>query len=168
MCWHVLHFTVCVCVCVCDLKAAQMNAKCRLIWEFMLYEFKLNNNTMKASKSIRSVRGKDVIDHNTVTRWSKKFRSGWKKPWWSKSGWHKSEDSKAVLQDMENYWARYFNSFNSHGKDTQRALVKPAMYVLTDDLGVKHGFWVETSLPWIKHATSVWKFLADFKSVGFI
>ena len=35
-----------------DLKAAQMNVQCSLIWELMLYEFKLGNNGTEATKNI--------------------------------------------------------------------------------------------------------------------
>ena len=34
---------------MCDLKVMQINVQCSLIWEFMLYEFKLSHNTMEAS-----------------------------------------------------------------------------------------------------------------------
>ena len=37
---------------VSDLKAAQMNKQCSLIWELMLYEFKLGNNAAEATKNV--------------------------------------------------------------------------------------------------------------------
>ena len=35
-----------------DLKAAQIDMQCRLIWEFMLYKFELSYNTSEATKII--------------------------------------------------------------------------------------------------------------------
>ena len=43
----------------------------------MLYEFALSHNTVKVSKNICDVEGKDVGVYSTLTRWFKKFCSGW-------------------------------------------------------------------------------------------
>ena len=53
--------------CVCDLKAAQMNMDCCLIWKLMLYKFKLDHNTAEATKNICYAKGQSVVDHGTVT-----------------------------------------------------------------------------------------------------
>ena len=52
----------------CDLKAAQMNMQCDLIWESMLFKFKLGHDAMEASKSICYVQSEDTVDHSTVIR----------------------------------------------------------------------------------------------------
>ena len=78
-----------------DLKAKQMNVQCSLIWELMLYEFELGHHTVEA-------RDEDEVDHSTVTRWFKKFCSGYKDlNNQCKSGGLKTMDSKAVLQAIK-------------------------------------------------------------------
>ena len=44
-----------------DLKAAHMNWQCSLIWEFMLYEFKLGYNTMETTKNICCAKGEATV-----------------------------------------------------------------------------------------------------------
>ena len=44
----------------------------------MLYKFELGHNTMKATKNISCAKSEGTIDNNTVTRWFKKFCSGYK------------------------------------------------------------------------------------------
>ena len=40
----------------------------------MLYEFGLDHNATEAAKNICNMKGEeDTVDHNTVTRWLKKF-----------------------------------------------------------------------------------------------
>ena len=53
-----------------------MNVQCSLIQELMLYEFKLDHNAAEATKKICGVKGEDVIDLTTVTRWLKKILLG--------------------------------------------------------------------------------------------
>ena len=53
-----------------------MNVSRSLIQEFILYEFELGHNTAKATQTICCVKG--AVDHNTVTIYWKKFRSGCK------------------------------------------------------------------------------------------
>ena len=50
-----------------------MNMQHSLIWEFMLYEFKLGHNTMEANKIICCIKDEGIVDPITVTRWFKKF-----------------------------------------------------------------------------------------------
>ena len=59
-----------------DLKAAQMNLHFSLIWELIVYAFKLCHNAVKATKILCGTKDKIAIDHSTVTRWFKKFCSG--------------------------------------------------------------------------------------------
>ena len=54
-----------------------MNMQHSLIWEFMLYKFKLGHNAMKAAKNI-CAKDEGAVDHSTVTRWFKKFCLGCK------------------------------------------------------------------------------------------
>ena len=61
---------------VCDLKAAQMNMQSSLIQELLLYKFKLSYNTVKAIKNNCYTKGESTFDHNTRTRWFKKFCLG--------------------------------------------------------------------------------------------
>ena len=61
-CCALLHF-------MCDLKAAQINMQCSLIWELMLYEFKLCYDSAEATKNISCTKGEGIVDHSTVTRW---------------------------------------------------------------------------------------------------
>ena len=53
---------------VCDLKAAQTNVQRNLNRKFMLYKFKLGDNTARATKNICCVKGDGVVDHSTVSR----------------------------------------------------------------------------------------------------
>ena len=49
-----------------------------LIWELMIYEFKLDYNTTETTKNICCARGEGAVDHSIVTRWSKKICTGCK------------------------------------------------------------------------------------------
>ena len=64
--------------CVCNLKDAQMNVQYSLIWEFIIYNFKLGQNTLEANKNICCAKGEATIDYSTVTRSFKKFHSVYK------------------------------------------------------------------------------------------
>ena len=55
-----------------DLKATHMNVQHSQIYEFLRYEFKLGHKAAEATKSI-CASGEVAVDHNTVTRWLKKF-----------------------------------------------------------------------------------------------
>ena len=52
--------------------------KCSLIQELMLYKFKLSHYTKEETKNNCCAKGKGIIDHNSVMRWSKKFRLSYK------------------------------------------------------------------------------------------
>ena len=83
-----------------DLKAAQMNMQCSLIWE--LYEFKVSHNATETTKNSCCVKCEVAIDHSTVTRWLKKFCSGCKKLDHSaRSGRAENVDSEAMFQAIE-------------------------------------------------------------------
>ena len=47
---------------VCNLKAAQKNVPCGLIWELMLYLFKQGHNASEAAKNVRCSKGEDAVD----------------------------------------------------------------------------------------------------------
>ena len=57
----------------CDLKASQQNVLCSLIWEVKLYRFEQGDNIAETTKNICYTKIDSVIDHNTVTRWFKRF-----------------------------------------------------------------------------------------------
>ena len=68
----------------------------------MVYEFELGQNAVEISKNIGCVRHKNEVDHSTVTRWLKKFRSGCKNlDNQMRSGRSKCVDSEIVLQAIE-------------------------------------------------------------------
>ena len=52
----------------CDLKAAEMNVQHSLIRELIFYKFKLGSNAWQTAKNICCVKGKDTVDHSSVTR----------------------------------------------------------------------------------------------------
>ena len=81
-----------------DLKAiSQINMRHNLIWELMLYEFKVGHNAMEATKKVCCIERKGPINHSTVTRWLKKFCLGCKNlDNQAVLGWPKAIDSKAV------------------------------------------------------------------------
>ena len=66
-----------------------------LIWEFIVYEFKLGHHAMEATKNVCGAKGEGTFDHRTVTRWFKNLDNQAKldKP--------KSMDYKAVLKAIE-------------------------------------------------------------------
>ena len=59
-----------------DLKSTEMNMQLSLIQEYMLYNFKLDYNTIEATKNIHGGKGEGTVDPNSVTRGFKKFHSG--------------------------------------------------------------------------------------------
>ena len=63
----------------------------------MLYKFERENKATEETKNICCVAGEDAVDHNTVNRYFKKFRSGCKTS--RRSG--KVLDSEAVLRAIE-------------------------------------------------------------------
>ena len=63
---------------LCNLKTMQINIQCSLIWELMIYKFKLGHNAVEATRNICCVKGEDTVDQSTVTKWLKKFCSGCK------------------------------------------------------------------------------------------
>ena len=48
-----------------------------LIQKLVLYEFELGHKAVEATKNICCAKDDDAVDHYTVTRWVKKYRSGW-------------------------------------------------------------------------------------------
>ena len=59
---------------VCDFKGAQMNVRCSLISDFMSYKFELGHKEA-TKKTFFYAEGGCAVDHSTVTRGIKKFRS---------------------------------------------------------------------------------------------
>ena len=63
----------------------------------MLYKFEQGHNDAEAIKNICRAKGEGAVDHNTVTRWFKKFCSGCKNlDDQAKSSRAKTVDSVAV------------------------------------------------------------------------
>ena len=84
--------------CVCDLKVAQINVQCCLIWEFMLSDFQLGYNAMEAMKIFVVWLGDSADNHKRVIRWLKKFCLGYKNlDDQARLGRSKTMDSEAVL-----------------------------------------------------------------------
>ena len=110
--WYIYHVTKAVqamesthCAflhCVCDLKAIhQVNLEHRLIWDLLLYKFKLYYNSAEATKNSCCRKGKDSVIHNTVTRWFKKFHSSCKNlDNQARIGRYKTTDSGIVHQTI--------------------------------------------------------------------
>ena len=48
-----------------------MNIQCNLIWEFMLYEFRLGDNAAEAAKNICYAKDESTFHQNIVSRWLK-------------------------------------------------------------------------------------------------
>ena len=96
--------TCCALLCsVYDLKAAPMNMQHNLIWELVLYKFKMDHNAMEATKNIYCVKDGDADNHNTVTRWFKGFCLVCKNlNNQASSGGSKTVDSKAMLRVIDN------------------------------------------------------------------
>ena len=55
----------------------KMNRQCSQIRELIFYEFEQGHNAVEAAKIIWA-KAEGAVDHRTVTRWSKKFHSGYK------------------------------------------------------------------------------------------
>ena len=70
-----------------------------LIWELMLYKFKLDYNAAEATKNIWSGKGEGVVDNNTATRWFKKVCFGCKN--FTRSSRPKNMDSETGLQAIK-------------------------------------------------------------------
>ena len=86
----------------CDLKAAHRNIQHSLIWELMLYEFKVNHNAAEATKNNCCMKDKSAVDHNTVRKWFKKFCIDCKNlNNQARLSRPKTIDSKAMLQAIE-------------------------------------------------------------------
>ena len=85
-----------------DLKAAQLNMQYSPIQELLLYKYELSHNVAEATKNIYDAKGEDTVDHNTVTKWLKKFCSGCMNlSNEARSIKPKTGNSKAVLQAIE-------------------------------------------------------------------
>ena len=67
--WHMHYLTVC------NLKTVQLNIQRHLIWQLILYMFKLchKNATVEATKIICCAKSEGVIEYSAVTRWLKIF-----------------------------------------------------------------------------------------------
>ena len=86
--------------CMCDLKTVQLNLQCSLIWELMLYDFKLPHDVAEATKNICCAKGQG--DHSAVTRRFEKFCSSCKNlDDQAGSGRFKAMDFKVVLQAIK-------------------------------------------------------------------
>ena len=69
-----------------------------LIRELKFYEFKLRHNFTEATKIICNAKDEGAVDLNTVIRWLKKYRSGYKNlDNQARSGRPKNVDSENVL-----------------------------------------------------------------------
>ena len=74
---------------------------CTIVWlKNMLHKFKLGYNTMEVTKNICCLKGKDIVDHSTITRWFKEFFLGSRTPT-TRLGRPKTQDSEAMLQVIE-------------------------------------------------------------------
>ena len=90
---------------VCDFKATQMNVQCNLTWKFISYKFELGHNTAEAAES--------TVDHNSVTRWFKKFGLGCKNlNDQTRSGRPKSIDSKVMIHGGK--YGKYYSESSRH------------------------------------------------------
>ena len=69
--------------------------------ELMVYKFELGHNAAEATKNICCVNDEGAVDLSTVTKWFKKFRSGWKNDDQAMSGWPKTVHSETALQAIE-------------------------------------------------------------------
>ena len=54
---------------MCDLNSCRDELKNSLIQKRMLYKFKLDHNTIEATKNICCMIGNSLVDHSTVTKW---------------------------------------------------------------------------------------------------
>ena len=81
----------------------------------MVYELKLGDNAMEATKNICCVKGEGTVDYNT-TKWFKKFCLGWKNlNDQSEPGRPKTMNSEVMLQDIE----------TNRGSDSQESIRQP-------------------------------------------
>ena len=71
-------------------------APAKRVKKIMLYEYELGHNTAELTKNICCVKDEGTVDHGTITRWFKKFYSGYK--YQTRSCKPKSMDSKAMYQ----------------------------------------------------------------------
>ena len=56
-----------------------MNKQHSLIWDALLYKFKLGNNSTEATKTnCWELKDEDAVDHIKVTRWFEKLHLGCK------------------------------------------------------------------------------------------
>ena len=60
------------------LKATQTNMQHHQIQELMFYKFVMSYKTAKVTKNICCTKSESTVDHNTVTKWLKKFCLGHK------------------------------------------------------------------------------------------
>ena len=58
---------------LCDLKDMQMNVQYSIIWEIMLYEFKLCHKAAEATKNISYAKGQGAIDYRNQKFGSRNF-----------------------------------------------------------------------------------------------
>ena len=82
-----------------QVRAAQASS---LIWELMLYEFKLGHDTVETIKNICCKKNEGAVNHRKLTRWFKKFCSGCKNlNKQARSNRPKTMDSEDVFQAVE-------------------------------------------------------------------
>ena len=59
---------------MCDLKTSQVNVRHCIIKEVMVYELELSHNAAEKNPNSYCAKDEGAVDHNTATRWLKKFR----------------------------------------------------------------------------------------------
>ena len=129
-----------------DLKAAQVNVQHSLIWEFMLYKFTLCHKAAEATKNICCAKSEEIIDQSTVTRWFKKFHSGYNSQ--VRSSRPKIIDSKAMLQAIE------ANMVNSTQNESGELGISLFCLVIT--------FTMSAKTPELPNCTHLTKILQNF------
>ena len=85
-----------------DFKATEMNVTCSLIPILLLNEFKLDYNTMEATKKHSLGESEGAVDHCTLNSWLKKFCLEFKNfEDQARSNMSKTMHSKVVVQTLE-------------------------------------------------------------------
>ena len=79
-----------------------MNMQYCVSWELILYNFKHDHNAVEETKNTDCMQGEGAVDHSTITRWLKKFHSGYDNPDnQATPGRSKIIDSVVMLQTIE-------------------------------------------------------------------
>ena len=109
---HIVH-----CFTKCDLRATQMNVKCSLIWEPMLYPFQMGPNATESTKNICCAKREGTVDHSTVSRWFKKFHSGCKKLNYQAKSDRPKIMPQAIDTNLVSFILRVLGSLASHNQN---------------------------------------------------